>query len=167
MLEALKKAEAALPGLLADPAGWRSVFVDYHPPFVERLWRAIEIDGRSYRLYLHRIHACDLKSALFHPHPWPSAMRVSSGSYKMREGRSKDMQEPSVDGERVLKAGEAYEMTELDQWHAVAPLGEAAFSVMLTGEPWGRESHKSPEPLRPLDEREAKRLLDFFAKAYP
>ena len=83
MLATLHEAEDALPDLLREGVdAWRSLDIDYEPPHVERLWRpwgpvvstgAMTIPSR-FRLSLHRIHPCE--TALFHPHPWPSAVRI-------------------------------------------------------------------------------------------
>ena len=72
MLDVLTQVERALPALLQDESVWQSLYVDYHPPMVERLWTR----WGEYRVFLHRIHPCERGQALFHPHPWPSAMRV-------------------------------------------------------------------------------------------
>ena len=82
MLDVLEAVEQKLPELLRDEAGWNSLFIDYHPPTVERLWRT----WGEYRVSLHRIHPCERGTALFHPHPWPSAMRILSGEYEMAVG---------------------------------------------------------------------------------
>jgi hypothetical protein len=78
MLDVLAQLEQALPAMLRDESIWHSLYVDYHPPTVERLWAP----WRDYRAFLHRIHPCAREQALFHPHPWPSAMRVLEGEYE-------------------------------------------------------------------------------------
>lgn len=166
MLEALKKAEALLPALLRDEGLWRSVRVDYHPPTVERLWAGVEIEGEPFRMYLHRILPCEPSEALYHPHPWPSAMRILSGSYQMSSGHGEGLAPPPVSMTLELPAGASYEMAHPDGWHAVSPLGEPAFSLMITGAPWGRPSPKSDRPLRPLEEAERQEILRFFRSAY-
>ncbi len=92
MLDVLFHVEKALPQLLQDESAWNSVLVDYHPPTVERLWTA----WQGYRVYLHRIHPCEHEQALFHPHPWPSAMRVLDGEYEMAVGFGAGTQTPPV-----------------------------------------------------------------------
>lgn len=127
MLDALHRmVEARLPALLApgNRHRWHSVHVTYHPPRVERLW--VQVD--EYRLFLHRIYPCEDGDALFHPHPWPSAVRVVSGRYEHHVG---------VEGCRlmrsILKAGSSYEMTNRETWHSVRPLDEPSDSIMLVG----------------------------------
>lgn len=152
MLEALAAAERRLPDLLlrAD-AEWESLDVDYEPPRVERLWRFLE-DGC--RLYLHRIHPCE--RALFHPHPWPSAIKVLSGTYEMGLGSSSTAEDPTEAATLMLTAGSSYEMIEPNGWHYVRPIGGPSLSLMITGAPWAPKhpglkgpKEKSLEPLAP------------------
>src|SRR5262245_32103375 len=92
MLDVLEAFEKELPRLLADEGAWQSLYVDSHPPVVERLWRP----WRAGRAYLHRIHPCGPGEALFHPHPWPSAMRVLEGEYEMAIGYGSGVVPPPV-----------------------------------------------------------------------
>lgn len=156
-----------LPELLLDESCWKSVFVDYHPPFVERLWTTLELDGQNYRIYLHRIHPCALKDSLFHPHPWPSAMRILSGSYTMTTGYGPGMQPPVASEPITLGEGYSYEMTNMDEWHAVSPNDTPAYSLMVTGTPWSRESHASTHPLGPLPDNKIADIFEFFRSKYP
>lgn len=82
MLELLARLKLELPDLLIDDTAWQGFYIDYHLPIVERLWR----QWNEYRVYLHRIHPCKSEDALFHPHPWPSAMEIVSGAYEMIVG---------------------------------------------------------------------------------
>lgn len=164
MLDVLAAAEAALPALLADEAGWRSLDIDYHPPRVERLYRAFD----GHRLSLHRASPCRPEEALFHPHPWPSAMRLVRGRYRMWIGHGSGTEAPPLAGMVELAAGSCYAMTDRDQWHAVAPVGEATLSVMVTGAPWDRSMPLTPDTaLSPLSEATRAELLDLFRAAYP
>src|SRR5581483_10131554 len=76
LIDQLKVIERQLPKLFKGNH-WHSLYVDYEPPTVERLWT----DVGNCRLYLHRIHPCE--KALYHAHPWPSAIKVLSGVYEM------------------------------------------------------------------------------------
>jgi hypothetical protein len=168
MLSILERIEKdVLPGLLADPTLWMSVFVDYHPPFVERLWTAVSVDDLPYRIYLHRILPAELSTCLFHPHPWPSAMRILSGQYKMITGYGPGNVAPPASEPVSMTAGSSYEMVDPDDWHAVSPQGAPAYSLMVTGEPWGRESPKSTKSLDPLDPKIGADILAFFQREYP
>lgn len=164
MLALLDWIEEDLPDLLfLQREAWKDVYVDYHAPFVERLWRP----WKHYRIYLHRILPCASNEALFHPHPWPSAMKVVSGSYEMAIGYGSGMRAPPHAAKVILPKGSIYEMTEPDAWHYVRPIGGPSLSIMVTGEPWNRETHKSPTPLSPLSfERREALFRDFFSH-YP
>lgn len=162
MLKALEKVEKDLPMLLRDESGWNSVYVNYHPPYVERLWR----QWGKYRLYLHRIHTCKREKALFHPHPWPSAMHVLSGRYEMAVGYGKGKKKPPIVATIMASGDFRYEMTNPDGWHYVRPVGGVAMTVMVTGKPWNRSSPKSTKILRPLNEEKKKEIINFFRKIY-
>ncbi|HYT90670.1 MAG TPA: hypothetical protein VEL76_18325 [Gemmataceae bacterium] len=163
MLDILQAVEKELPRLLADEAGWKSVDVDYHPPRVERLWRP----WGEYRIYLHRIHPCERGEALFHPHPWPSAMRILSGDYEMAVGYGKGEELPPVAALMIAAGDFRYEMTDPDAWHYVRPLGGPAMTLMVTGKPWDRPAPRSTKPLQPLTDEQTKQILAFFRERYP
>ncbi len=163
MLAVLQRAEAALPRLLQNESLWQSLYIDYHPPTVERLWCPWE----EYRLSLHRIHPCGPDEALFHTHPWPSAMRILSGEYEMAVGYGKGNDPPPV-ASRIICGGDVrYEMIDPDSWHYVRPLGGVAMTLMVTGKPWSRSSPKSDAPLRPLTDAQKAALFQFFRSRYP
>ena len=162
MLEVLIRAEKELPSLLREPTKWQSLFVDYHTPFVERLWR----DWDDYRLYLHRIHPCNPGDALFHPHPWPSAMRVLSGTYEMAIGYGTGDEEPPEAARLLLGPDSLYEMNEPNGWHYVRPIDEPTMSLMVTGKPWARSSPKPDRELRALEPERAMEIFEFFRAAY-
>jgi hypothetical protein len=141
MLWVLEQIEAKLGVLLSDPPeAWASLDIDYEPPRVERVWRQVHVSGQDYRLYLHRIHPCE--QALFHPHPWPSAVKVCSGSYEMEVGHGAGQDKPPVTATVRLTWGSSYEMMHPDGWHSVRPLGGVSHSLMVTGATWDRWSPK-------------------------
>jgi len=138
MLARLERALVALPQWLDDPGGWNTLDVNYHPPRVERLYRNFE-DGR---VFLHCIHPCEPDEALVHPHPWPSAMLVLSGTYRTRVGYAPGLQEPIMVYESMVtawpKTDYRYVMDHPDGWHAVMPEGGPVYTVMVTGPKWKR-----------------------------
>jgi hypothetical protein len=162
MIEVLIQAEKELPALLREPTKWQSLFVDYHEPFVERLW----CNWRECRLYLHRIHSCAPGKALFHPHPWPSAMRVLSGTYEMAIGYGVGNKEPPPAARLLLGPGSLYEMTDPNGWHYVRPIGEPTLSLMVTGKPWTRSTPKSDYALQSLKPKQKAEIFEFFRSAY-
>jgi hypothetical protein len=124
-----------LLGLLRKRRDWRSVHVTYHPPRVERLW----IQHGSFRVFLHRIWPCEEGEALLHPHQWPSAVQVMSGSYEHLTA-SLDETSPRSSPDHgpilcrsILTAGCSYEMTHPHAWHSVRPLGGPSDSIMVVG----------------------------------
>lgn len=156
MLKLLSQAERELPHLLESAGGWTSLRVDYHPPFVDRLWRPW---GEGHRLSLHRIHPCRPEEALFHPHPWPSAMRILAGSYEMGVGHGPGDRPPPIAARVIARGDLRYEMTDPDAWHYVCPIDGVAWTIMLSGRPWARPSPRSDQPLSPLPPAEMEEML--------
>ena len=163
MLDVLCAVEQELPLLLQAEAGWNSLYIDYHPPFVERLWRP----WQEYRIQLHRIHPCTRQEALFHPHPWPSAMRVLAGEYEMAVGYGAGETPPPVACLLIAGAGFRYEMTDPHAWHYVRPLNAPSLSLMVTGRPWQPAAPKSHPELRPLRPEQKEVLIQMFRSRYP
>ena len=163
MLDVLFQVEQALPQLLYDESAWQSLLVDYHPPTVERLWTS----WQGYRVYLHRIHPCEREQALFHPHPWPSAMRVLDGEYEMAVGFGAGSKTPPVAALMIARGDFRYEMTHPDSWHYVRPLERPTLSLMVTGKPWERDSPRSDKPLRRLQGEQIAELLRRFRALFP
>jgi hypothetical protein len=161
MLQILARAERALPGLLQSREGWHSLDVDYEPPRVERLWRGFEGD---YRLYLHRIHPCE--TALYHPHPWPSAIKILEGGYEMAVGFGEGNKPPPIAAVIKVAPGSSYEMLNIDGWHYVLP-SVPNLSVMITGAPWKRWAPGPNKQLSPLSEVGVAALLADFRRHYP
>ena len=124
---------------------WNSLNIDYHPPKVERLWSQFG----SMRLMIHRIHPTkEPVEALFHPHPWPSAVHILSGHYEMGIGYGLGPEPPPVAAKTLLTTGSSYEMTEKNGWHYVAPIVKPSISVMLIDSPW-----ETPHPFYTENEK--------------
>ncbi|MBY0359162.1 MAG: hypothetical protein K2W82_14260 [Candidatus Obscuribacterales bacterium] len=161
MLDKLAEITAQLPGMLEQAEIWKSLNIDYHPPVVERLYTQVG----DLRVSLHCIHPCQSSEALFHPHPWPSAVLILNGGYEMGMAYGKGLVVPPCPGKLILGAGSRYEMTDPDGWHYVRPLAEPSYSVMISGKPWDREMPASPEhPLKPLSDERIAELLAQFKK---
>lgn len=153
----LRQLELALAALPDMPGGWGSLDVDYEPPRVERAWRDLD---NGLRLYLHRIHPCE--RALYHPHPWPSSVKILSGSYEMGIGYGHGVDPPPRAATVILGAGASYEMLDPDGWHYVRPIGGPSLSVMITGAPWSRRHPGEKKPkkgLRPLETEALRQLV--------
>ena len=164
MLDVLARVEAELPTLLVDEAKWNSLDINYHPPRVERLWRS----WGEYRISLHRIHPCDPKDALFHPHPWPSAMRVLDGVYEMAIGYGAGSTPPPAAARIITRGDLRYEMTDIDGWHYVRPIERPAMTIMVTGKPWARDAAgaEPSEPLAPLSLAARAHMLAWYREFY-
>lgn len=163
MLKVLRNAENLLRDadcmLLYKPGAWESLDVDHEPPRVERLWRQCGV----YRIMLHRIHPCE--RALFHPHPWPSAVKVLSGAYEMAVGYGAGSDNPPIAATTVLTAGSSYEMIDPNAWHLVRPLGAPSLSLMVVGLSWMEHHPGEKRPsteLKPLSPDGVAGLLAAF-----
>lgn len=163
MLKMLAAAVVELPDLLDVEEAWESLYVDYEYPYVQRLWKSF----RHGRLFLHCIHPCDSGQALYHPHPWPSAMFIARGQYEMAVGYGSGQIPPPVACRFLAGPGFRYEMTEPDGWHSVSPVRDVCWTVMVTGRPWERWTPRSSSPLRPLNPEERARMFEFFRDAFP
>jgi hypothetical protein len=175
MLEILKRVERALMPMLENEAAWQTLNITYARPFVERLWLSMSVDGKPIRVNLHRIHPCQPEDVFFHPHSWPSAMRILRGEYEMGIGMTDELLPqavPQVSMRVVGQRGFAYEMTDPNVWHYVKPLGMAnVLSLMITGEPYpdgDRVLHPSPPKAKngPLTEAQKKHILALFKGFY-
>jgi len=182
MLTKLHEAEDALPDLLREGVdAWESLDIDYEPPRVCRLWR----QWGDFRILLHHIELCG--KALFHPHPWPSAVRVINGTYEMAVGFAEsDWQKAGrnfegfgYEGPRgplevariVLGKGAQYEMTDPNGWHYVKPLFGSSLSVMVIGKPYeyqpfSHDNFGKKATLRALDPKAKNALHAEFIAEY-
>lgn len=167
MMRKLVEAEMRLPDLLRDGKPWDSLWIAYHPPFVERLWR----QWGDCRICLHAIHALDedeTREPLFHPHLWPSAMRVHD-SYTMDVGYGNpDDPAPAVILTQTLAAGSTYAMEDPWTWHSVRPPTKTSRSTMVMGPLY--DSVQRPSPLKKrleLPKSMHGLMIEIFQEYYP
>jgi hypothetical protein len=141
-----------------------SMYIDYHMPFVKRIW----FQHGEYRVYLHKIEPCLSSSqALYHPHPWQSAIRIIKGIYEMGVGHSESQQIPATDCKLFLSEGTIYEMTEKNAWHYVRPINEPVYSLMVTGHRNNRKMPVEPKKdFRKLTAEEIMEILTVFDNYY-
>lgn len=152
-----------LPELLRDTEGWNSLYINYHHPYVERVWR----QWGNYRICCHRIHPCPAgERPLFHPHPWPAAIRLIEGQYESAIGYSRDEQPPPYVATAVLAAPSMYEMCHPNGWHYVNPMRQPALSLMVTGKPWSEKATHQPD-LGPLTDEVKLSILTQFQEHFP
>lgn len=147
-----------LADLWADESAWESLSIDYHPPRVERLYA--NLTG-GLRVMLHRVHPCEPDKALWHSHPWPSAVMLLNGTYEHGTGFV-DRNGLHCNARHILNAGACYEITDPLAWHYVRPLDEPAYSVMLVGKPWAKHTAPRPAPQRSLTADEVEDLRRAF-----
>lgn len=165
MLNILAQVEDELPDLL-NLEDWNSTHVTYQPPEVHRLWR----QWGDYRIFLHKIlPSTSGKESLYHPHPWPSVVKVVDcyGQYKMGVGYGPGLQEPPLAATIWARPGVVYEMMDPNGWHFVE-MSAHSYSIMITGKPWGREMPHSDHPKQgPLSPEMVEALKEKFANYYP
>lgn len=138
MLGKLQKTlDTDIVDILRDTRGWQSLYIDYHKPYVERLWK----DIGDVRLSLHRILPCEKVESLNHRHPWPMASYIVAGTYHEEWGVG--------DGDLYTKIGthvrvpcSLYEMTDPRLRHCIYGQ-ENVLTIMLTGKPWKKSSRES------------------------
>lgn len=166
MLARLHQAEDRLAkDLLDNVEDWQSLDVDYDSPRVERLWRQLGED----RVYVHRIHPCPRGTALYHSHPWPSAVRLILGGYDMDVGygRLHPMTDtpPPIACTLSLAAGSEYEMLDEHSWHSVTP-HLPTYSIMVTGPRWTADYKGKGQSTSPLTPEMKSSLFNVFKKYY-
>lgn len=162
MLSVLNEVEKNILNLLDSSDIWKTLDITYSAPRVERL----STQYNEYRISLHCIHPCSREEVLFHPHPWPSAMRILFGQYEMAIGYSESQTEPPAIATIILSEGSSYEMAHPHGWHYVMPLNKPAYTLMISGPPWNRSTPKNAEPLNPLSDKRKLEMLGLFKEYY-
>jgi hypothetical protein len=165
MLNILMKARRALPYFLDLGTGhWKSMYITYEYPHVQRLWMPYE---DKYRVYLHIIESIPLhkraagEKPFFHLHPWPSAVMLLKGAYRMGV-RSQWAPKDQLKW-MILSEGSSYEMTHPDDMHLVDPLDYDVMSLMVTEKPYNPPPKILPTPPQPeLPAVRAEMLLSGF-----
>lgn len=145
MIRKLQEIELSeINHLLSCDGIWESLDIDYIPPKVERIWTQY---NSEYRLMIHKIYPCEEKDALFHPHPWKSAVRVlpiGNGTYKHNIGTlSEDGLPEILCTTEVTGGGMYYEMLDKFSCHSVIPINEPIYTIMLIGKPIWKEENGS------------------------
>lgn len=164
MLDKLYYIQSILGTLLNSGAEWSTLDINYEKPHVQRVWRAVG----DFRVSLHRIFPCEPHECFFHPHPWPSALKIEDGRYQMSIGYGAGLKPKTNITKLILPAGSYYEMTDFDSWHSVRPLDRPVMSLMITGKPWKREMPKSDSiQLSCLTDETRDDIMNFFRRRYP
>jgi hypothetical protein len=153
-----------LTDLWADESAWRSLSITYEQPHVERLYADLpSVVGRpTLRVLLHRIHPCEPTKALWHSHPWPSAVKLLDGEYEHACGFEHRTGHRTV-VRSLLQAGASYEITDPLAWHYVRPIDEPVHTIMITGKPWPQHTTPKPVPQSELTTEQVEDLRLTFA----
>lgn len=190
MIEKLLMLEnKVLPELVRDEWRWQSLNINYHPPYVDRLFTEItDFEDGPHRLMLHMIYPSKEGAALYHPHPWPSAVHVLNvlgTMYQMGVGRARAvtpegaLTSPSpaelelACDVKMIATGELwYEMLEPKAYHYVRPLYGESLSTMLVGPPWKdtevvAPSTKPERKLKPLSPTRLDLMFALFRDRFP
>lgn len=143
MYKELDQVLKELPELTKDITKWGSLIINRRRPHTYRAFRVLD---SGIRVCLHRFEPCTEEEAFLHPHPWPSAMFILQGAYRMKVGFSPDLKsEPQIILDTVFAAGSCYAMTNPLGWHSVQPL-ETCLSVMVNGAPWDAQTAHAKAP---------------------
>lgn len=131
------------PKGFAHRSNFDSLVINRRKPHTYRAFCYPDIpELKGTRICLHRFEPCSEDEAFLHPHPWPSAMMILKGQYRMRVGCSPDMaSKPVMVMDTVLSAGSVYVMEEPKGWHSVQPI-TTCWSIMVNGQPWGDKAHE-------------------------
>ena len=129
---------------------------------VNRVW----LEYGALRICLHRIYPANPSKTLFHPHPWPSSMKILKGTYEMGIGFSENNDQPPLAATIILSEGTYYEMIHPKGWHYVCPVENITYSLMISGRPWFDIPYIPPKNLLPLTDKTKEEILDFFRAKY-
>lgn len=164
MIHVLKTIESILPTLLAEESAWKGLYADSEKPHLHRLWR----QWYQYRINLHHFTTCEPKEEFPHPHPWKMAVRILEGHYSMGLGRGSDLAVPPTLTYKEYRPGDCYEMLDMDEWHAIRPLGNEALTIMVSGPPvYEQNKVHSNKPSRELTSTECSELFERIRAHYP
>ena len=165
----LRKAILEALARLENLSSFNTVFVNYEKPYVERMWFQLDYE---HRVFLHHILPCEAPECLYHPHPWPSIVKVldAGGGYEHGIGFQTPEQalvgkEPMVSVFQDMDPGSTftYEMPFSDTWHYVSVKERGSWSIMVTGRPFNNAPPRPPLPkMGPLDPETVQRNAAVF-----
>jgi hypothetical protein len=164
MLDILKNIIPKVPELLREPDNWESLIINKRKPHTYRAFTQLD----DIRVCLHKFDMCAQNEAFWHPHPWPGAFLVLSGSYEMKVGYSQDRVSPPKEVlKTILYKGSSYEMLNPLAWHSVVPKS-TCYTIMVNGPAWDLDyAHKDikvtkGKDLKKMSENELDRHLSIF-----
>ena len=93
-------------------------------------------------------------------------MKILEGSYLQYSGNRSGSLPPATLVPNIQSEGSSYEMTDIDDWHKIAPITDHVMSLMITTKPWNRWTRPIGKKLGPLDDIQKAEILDFFRLKY-
>ena len=167
MTQKLSDALTLVPSRLDDRTCWDSLLINRRKPHTYRAFMLPEFGPlEGYRICLHRFDPCEESDAFLHPHPWPSAMLVLEGHYRMKIGASASLErdsKPIIVLDEILSAGSSYCMDEPRAWHSVQPL-TTCWSLMVNGKPWDAHAAAPTTKGKNLDKLNCEQLKEHLSK---
>ncbi|MCB1136925.1 MAG: hypothetical protein KDK78_11705, partial [Chlamydiia bacterium] len=183
MLAVLEEVERRMPQLLMEEEAWSSIFIDYSPPHLYRLFRTVNsetLDGAQIRVSLHYFLPAsgeDLEGSceenLYHPHSWAAAMHLLDGDYYQHIGYA-DRLGADADPRKLCilhqASGSRYAMNDRMLWHQVIPKADTPVTtLMVTYIPpgWEQKGPKPQQGMRALSSQEMEFMLTQFTRLFP
>lgn len=194
MFNVMREVELLIPPLLKERVKWKSLYIDYRPPHLMRIFTDViskELGDKPVRISLHYflpVQEVELKAHensdkefeasltsgenLYHPHGWASCMRIIEGLYDQSIGFA---DRPGVDVmprkmcSLTHSAQDSYAMNHPWLWHQVNPRPNLPVStLMVTYIPkqWDQEVPRPTKPQRSLTEKEIQFMFTHFENLY-
>jgi hypothetical protein len=174
MTTVLEKVAPLIPSLLLDRDNWRSLYINYQPPHLMRIFCQVG----PIRINLHYFLPTDIiitekeDPNLYHPHAWASCMHILDGRYKQWMGFATRRGLDAIPEKTlylVHHKNDTYAMNHPWIWHQVIPfLNETVSTLMITYIPsgWDQDEPQSTKPLRKLTDDELNFMFDHFTNLY-
>jgi hypothetical protein len=163
MIDTLLQAEKELPTLLQNEDIWRGLYADSERPHLMRLW----CQWGENRINLHHFSHCRRGERFWHGHPWKMAVRVLEGEYEMGVGYQDEFGViKNID--LLMGSGSLYDMCDQYGRHYVRPVGDGAWTLMVTGPVvWSKQHLAVNTPSRDLTALERTEIFSYFRAKYP
>lgn len=175
MLPVLEEIESKLPKMMRSREIWKSLFIDYQPPYLMRIYCEVPsevLEGKCVRANLHYFLPSKTVSTenLYHPHAWASCMRIVHGVYDQFIGfadHSGFAIKPPFLCRLTHSSGDSYAMNHPWLWHQVNPYPNQAVSTLMVTyipEKWDQDIPRSTKTLRVLNDAELEFMFNHFSK---
>lgn len=149
---------------------WDSLVINRRQPITYRLFARID----DLRICLYKFKPCDKHESFYHPHPWPAAFFVLSGSYMMELGKYSYID--SLDSVNISKMQlgqySSYEMIDPLLGHSISPVTDT-YTIMINGPEYThrhkecrRTKGKDLERMEEQEKRDQLLIFDMFINLY-